>query len=168
MKKTLVFCLTAIIFLSAELIAKDKIRVGVFDSRAVAIWYFRSDENKKVMQDLFAERTEAVKKGDSALVKKINEKGPLLQRIAHDKGFGRGSVAEILEKHSDVIKELGKKEKLSLILSKWEVNYSAGDVELVDITLKLLDILKAPEDVKKMMSEIDKHKPVENAFFIED
>ncbi|MFA6569993.1 MAG: hypothetical protein WCT77_02015, partial [Bacteroidota bacterium] len=65
-------------------------------------------------------------------------------------------------------KELGKKEKLSLILSKWEVNYSSSDVELVDITLKLLDVLKAPDDVKKMMSEIDKHKPVENAFFIED
>jgi hypothetical protein len=50
----------------------------------------------------------------------------------------------------------------------WELNYSSPDFELIDVTIKLLELLKAPEKFIKMHDEFMKQRPVEDAFFIED
>jgi hypothetical protein len=168
MKRYFILTICTFILLSGILLSKEKVRIGVFDSRAVAIWYFRSDANRQEMKKLMEEMKTAKEKKDSVQMKKIEAKGQLLQRIAHDKGFGRGSVAEILENYSKEITAIAETEKLSLIVSKWELNYSNSNVETVDITTSLLKALKAPDDVMKMLDDVNKNKPVENAFFIED
>lgn len=168
MKRMILLTLLSIIIISSPGCSKAKMRVGVYDSRAVAIWYFRSDDYMKGITAMREEMKNAKAKGDTMLVKKLNEKGPLMQRIAHDKGFGRGSVAEILEKKADVIKAIAKKDKLSAVVSKWELNYAGSDIEQVDITVELLKALNAKDDIFKMIGEMSKVQPVEDAFFIED
>ena len=148
-------------------ISEAKSKIGVFDSRLIAINNFRSESFQKEMQAMFADYKKAKENKDTAEIKKLDEKGPLMQRILHDKGFGRGSVAEIMERNSTELKALAKKEKLSAIVSKWELIASGEDVEVVDITLLILkEIYKAPEDVLKMYDEMKDMKPVENAFFL--
>jgi len=168
MKKAVILFIITLVIFSADVFAKGKIKIGVYDSRAVALNYFRSEAFQKEMMELRAEHKKAKEKGDTVNVKKMEEKGQLTQRIAHDKGFGTGSVAEILGKFSKELIELGKKEKLIAIVSKWELNFSSADVELVDVTLKVLDVIKAADYVKKMYMEMKGQKPVENAFFLED
>jgi len=168
MYKAVILFLSFTILFTAEASAKDKLRIGTFDSRMVAIYYFRSPDFQKEMGKLMTDFKAAKEKKDTAMIKKLEEKGQLQQRIAHDKGFGRGSVSEIMEKQSESLKELAKKENLAVIVSKWELNYSSPDVEIVDITLKIMDIFKAPVDVKKMYDEMKGVKPIEDAFFIED
>jgi len=168
MKNTLFLLFASIILITTDLSAKDKIRIGIYDSRIVAIFNFQSEEFQKEMRELRTEYLTAKEKKDSVLAKKLEEKGQLTQRILHDKGFGRGSVAEILEKKSEELKVLAKKENLSVIVSKWELNYSI-DAELVDITLQMGELFsKDTEKIKKMMKDLTSNPPVKDAFFIED
>ena len=168
MKKALFIMFIATLLLSSELIAKGKQRIGVYDSRAIAICWFQSQEGQKDLMSLREEFNSAKAKGDSVQAKKLEEKGQLTQRILHDKGFGRGSVAEIIEKKLNELKELAKKEKLMAICSKWELNFSSPDVETVDITMNILDMFKATDKVKKMVEEMKGIEPIKDAFFLED
>jgi Skp family chaperone for outer membrane proteins len=168
MKKLAVLAVCTLVLLSSSLLAKDKIRIGIYDSRAVYVGLFQGGEFQPTMKALRDDFNQAKEKGDTIKLKKLEEKGQLMQRIAHDKGFGRGSIADILEKKNLDFKSIAEKEKLSVILSKWEVNFSSPDVELVDITMQLLDLIKANDNVKKMAKEMDQNKPIEDAFFIED
>lgn len=168
MKKILLIMLVATLLLSSELIAKGKQRIGVYDSRAIAICWFQSEDGQKGMKSMMEEYKAAKAKGDTVQAKKLEEKGQLMQRIAHDKGFGRGSVAEYFENKLSEFKELAKKEKLMAICSKWELNFSSPDVETVDITMNVLDMFKATDKVKKMVEEMKGIEPIKDAFFLED
>jgi hypothetical protein len=118
------------------------------------------------MNELMMSFKNAKETNDTNKLKQLEQKGQLLQRIAHDKGFGRGSVAEILEKKKIQLDILAKSENLIAIVSKWELNYSDPNIEVVDITLKMLDLLNAPEKIKKMYEEFKAIPPVENAMFM--
>lgn len=167
MKKTIFATLAVILLMSSVNFSSAKQRIGVFDSRMIAIWNFNSPEFREKMGKMMQEYKTAKEKKDSAKIKELEERGPLTQRILHDKGFGRGSVAEIIEKKQDELKAVAKSEKLLLIVSKWEVPYSSDDVELVDITVKLLEALKADANTIKMYDEAKNQKPIEDAFFLD-
>lgn len=165
MKGKMILLLFALI-ISAISIVNAQTRIGVYDSRCIAIWYFNSGEFSGKMKDLMASLKLAKEKNDTIQVKSIEEKGQLMQRIAHDKGFGRGSVAEILENRKSELAELAKNEKLSAIVSKWEVNFSSSEIELVDVTLKLLELLKAPDQIKKYYQDMKSQEPIKDAFLM--
>jgi hypothetical protein len=163
--KTLAF---AIIILIATITANAKEKIGVFDSRAVAIWNFNTDEFRKEMKDVSTKYEEAKKKKDTAEMKRFETRMPLMQRVLHDKGFGRGSVAEILEKNQAKLKTLAKSEKLIAIVSKWELLFTEDNYEVVDITVPLLKALGANDNTIKMYDEMKKQEPIKDAFYIED
>lgn len=152
----------------SELSAKQ--RIGVYDSRVIAIWYYQGGDGEfsKIMQDFTSSIKKAQESKDSVLIKKLSEKAQLSQRIMHDKGFGRGSIAEIIQTKTEELKSLAKSENLLAIVSKWELNYSGSEIEVVDITAKLLDLLKANDNIKKMLNEMKSVEPVKDAFFIND
>lgn len=166
MKKTIIYLVYAFIFLGAISFASSKQRIGIYDSRSLAVWYFNTQEYKDTMQTYRNQYKTANEKKDSITMKKIGDRMQLTQRILHDKAFGRGSMAIITEKRKDELQALAKSENLIAIVSKWELNYSTADVELVDITIKLLELLKAPDNVKKM--DFGGNPPIDDAFFIED
>ena len=165
----LFICLFAILLLiGATSNASSKNRIGTYDSRIIAIWYFNSPEFQKEMTDMRESFKKAKETNDTVTIKMLEQKGPLTQRILHDKGFGRGSVAEIIEKKKDELMSLAKSENLIAIVSKWELNYSTSDVEVVDVTIKLLETLKATDKVIKMYDEMKAQEPLKDAFFLED
>ena len=166
MNKLMLFVLIAVLCLSAINVTVAKDKIGVYDSRMIAVWYFNTPEYQKSIKDMRDSAAAAKKNNDTEKIKYYDEIGILTQRVLHDKGFGRGSVAEILEKKKAELAELAKNEKLIAIVSKWEVNYSSTDVELVDVTLKLLELLKAPENIKNFYDSMKVQPPVENAFFM--
>ena len=166
MKRRFLILLSILIASSFIIKAQEKIKIGVYDSRAIAICYFRSTEFSKEMRSLMEQRKEALKDSDSVKAKELEEKGILLQRIAHDKGFGTGSVAEILEKYKVEIEKLAKENNLVVVLSKWELNYSDPNIELVDITLQMMDLFGADDNLKKMYKQMKEMDPVKDAMFL--
>lgn len=145
-----------------------KLKIGTFDSRAIAISYARSPFFNEKMSVFMKEHKAAKAANDSVKVKKLEEQIQLQQRILHDQGFGKGSVAGILASVKDSIPHICKQLGLSLVISKWEIQYLGEDVENVDITMKLVQFFSPDENTIKIIEQMKGTEPIEDAFFIED
>jgi hypothetical protein len=143
-------------------------RIGVFDSRAVAIAYANSPDFNKVPATL-AERMRAAKeKGDKKEIAAIEREGTLHQVMMHEQGFGTGSVISILSLVKDSVAALAARENVTLVVSKWEIAYSAKNVELVDLTEKVAEFFHPNERVRSILKEVPKHEPMKDAYLIQD
>ena len=136
------------------------IRIGIYDSRAIAIAYGNSNEFMEVISDLQAEMTKAKAAKDDSLVRHIEKTAELLQVLSHLRAFSVGSVADILEKHKAEVDLVAKETGVQVIVSKFELIYMATDVDTVDITLPLARIFKPSDKALKSISEVPKHEPL--------
>jgi hypothetical protein len=68
----------------------------------------------------------------------------------------------------DMMYSLAEKENLTVIVSKWELVYSGTDVELVDITGKIVGFFEPNERMREMTKEVLKSEPVKDAYLIDD
>jgi len=143
-------------------------KIGTFDSRAVAIAYYNSKSFNNAMESSMSDMKTAKEKGDKKAIAKIEREHTLRQAMMHEQGFGKGSVNNIIDLVKDKIATLAKKEDLATIVSKWEVVYSGANVELVDITEKIVDFFEPNERMKQMTKEVLKSEPVKDAYLIED
>ncbi|MCX6150800.1 MAG: hypothetical protein NTX22_09770 [Ignavibacteriales bacterium] len=145
-------------------------RIGVFDSRAVVVAYYNSKyfKEKQIFDSLGLQMKNAKEKDDKKTIAKIEREGTLRQAMMHEQGFGKGSINNITETMKDKMAILVKNENLTAIVSKWELVYSGTDVELVDITEKIVDFFEPSEKIKSMMKEIMQSEPIKDAYLIED
>ncbi len=146
----------------------QKPRIGIYDSRAVAIAYYQSPYHQQDLDKLLADYNDARSKGDTVLAKKLSDRVSIMQMIAHDKGFGKGTVSNILDRFTNQLDKLAKAKNLLFIVSKWEVYSENGGIEFVDVTEKVAAIINPSEKVLEFIKDLDKHAPIEDAFFIED
>jgi len=105
--------------LASRAVAEDKVRIGVYESRAVAVAFGAS------------EMREAGKKaGDPKIAKAGENMG--------NKGFGTAPVDDILELIKDLPK-LKRQAKITILVSKWDSDTLAKykSAERVDVTLLL-------------------------------
>jgi len=150
--------------------AQTKVRIGVFDSRVVAIAFYQS-KFSNVQQTFGALQTrmeEAKEKDDKEAIAKIEREATLRQAIMHQQGFGDGSVNNITETIKDKMAQLAKNENLTAIVSKWELVFSSADIELVDITVKVVDFFEPNEKMKEMTKEVMQSEPIKDAYLMDD
>ncbi|MBI4810364.1 MAG: hypothetical protein HY800_02765 [Ignavibacteriales bacterium] len=148
--------------------AQTKQRIGIFDSRSVAIVYANSKFFKSPYPEIKKRMDAAKEKKDTKEIAKIEYEAKLHQAILHDQGFGKGSVNTILDMYKDKIASIAKAENLNVVVSKWELVYNNSDFELVDITNKIVDLFEPSEKIKENIKEMPQHEPVKDAFFIDD
>ena len=86
----------------------------------------------------------------------------------HEKGFGTGSARFEIMEIKDKIDSLTKTEKIDLVVSKLELNYSNSSCEVIDITEKIASLFKPNDRFKKMLQDILKSEPVKDAYLIQD
>ena len=150
--------------------AQTKLRIGVFDSRAVAIAFYQSKFSnvQQTFGTLHTKMEEAKEKDDKEAIVKIEREATLRQAMMHQQGFGDGSVNNITETIKDKLAQLAKSENLSAIVSKWELVFSSADIELVDITVKVANFFELNEEMKKMTENVMQSEPVKDAYLIDD
>jgi len=125
---------------------KEKaLRVGVYDSRAIAVAWGNSAEFRKSIDSVTADYKKAKEAKDEKQVKEIEARMKLQQRRAHEQGFSTGSVAGIMAKVKDSLPAVAKKTGVDLIVSKWELNYQSPDVKVVDVTDDLVALFHVSE-----------------------
>jgi len=166
-----VLVITILLTIPAEVTnAQTVIRIGVFDSRAVAVAYYNSDfsNNKQIFQSLATQMQEAKSKDDKVAIAKIEREAKLRQAIMHEQGFGTGSVINITETVKDKLTQLANDENLSAIVSKWEISFSNNNVELIDITEKIVHFFDPDDQMKDMVKEIMQTEVVKDAYLIDD
>lgn len=145
-------------------------RIGVFDSRAVAVAFYNSSysTNKQIFTDLSARMKEAKEKDDKETIALLEREANLRQAFMHEQGFGAGSIMNIIETVKDKIAVLAKEKELISVVSKWELAFTSENAELVDVTEAIAGFFEPDERIKSIIQEIMKSEPVKDAYLIRD
>jgi hypothetical protein len=156
---------------AAEPAAKDAagqgvkpLRVGTFDSRAVALAYYRkhlrSPEFTAHIKKLKEERDRAKAAGDNQKAKRLEAEGRAGQEHTHSQVFGSAPIDEILAKIKDRLPEIAKQAGVDVIVSKWNLAYRSPDAKFVDVTEPLAKLFQPDEGTMKLLRELPKHQPL--------
>ena len=137
----------------------EMLRVGVYDSRGVAIAYGQSGEFKAKIDQMKAEYAAAKAAGDTARANELGREGPWLQERMHMQGFGNLPVDDILEGRDEMMARVAEAAGVAVIVP--HVDWMGDSVEIVDVTKALMLALGMSEaDAKEMMSELARVAPI--------
>jgi len=139
-----------------------KMRVGTYDSRAIAVAFVGSEAFSKWMGDLKAGNDKAKAAGDQKRIAELEAEAAARQKLMHKQGFSTAPVDNILDQIKDRLPAIKEKAGVNALVSKWDKADLAKykDAELVDITMALVDALNPNDRQRKSAIEIQKHDPI--------
>ncbi len=147
-----------------ELRAEDRderaVRVGTFDSRAVAIAYYRSEEFKRAMRELHEQHEDAKSSGDAERAAALESQGREQQELTHKQSFGVWPIGEILKKTEKEIPAIADRAGVDLIVSKWDLVYRRRGVETTDVTESLVARFAPDSETMKIVRDIQTKAPI--------
>jgi hypothetical protein len=135
---------------------KSKVRIGTYDSRFVALAFYRAENMKRTrdfMGNLNLEMQKAKEAKDDKKLRELEAKGPAFQNLMHQQVFGNLSIPNVIETIKDGLPAIAQKMGVTLVISKWEIHYASPDIESVDVTLQLVDLFNLDETTRKMIEE---------------
>jgi hypothetical protein len=136
------------------------LRIGVFDSRAVALAYGNSAEFQRTVQGLRADRDKAKAANNETRAKELDTEGQWSQVRLHQQVFSTGPVSGILAKVADKLPAIAAQAGVALIVSKWEVQFKNPAVETVDVTLPIVKLFAPTDKVLKWIDEMKAQAPI--------
>lgn len=136
MRRLFAFTLAALV--SVPLFAQSKTRIGVYDSRLVALAYYNSAEHRADKE----------------------HHGPALQSLAHYQVFSNSSIPNIIDKLKTRLPAIAREAGVALIVSKWDIAHAGDGVEYVDVTDKLVAELKPDAKVQKWIADMRNKEPM--------
>lgn len=131
-----------------------KVRIGVYDSRAIAIAFAPSKYNP--VKENMKKYQRAKADGDKNKVKKLEEWGKKHQRQLHRQGFSIVPVNDLLEHVKEEMEGVAKKANVDAIVRKCD--FVGNNVEVVDVTDELVKLFDPSEKTWKFVRSI-KDKP---------
>jgi hypothetical protein len=142
-----------------------KVRVGVYDSRAIAVAFGNSEAWQASTGKQLAMRAEynaAKAAGNQKRVAELEAQGKAQQTLVHKQGFSTAPVDDILKNIQDKLPEIAKAAGVSAIVSKWDKDALAKyqSAELVDITMPLVNAFHPTERQLKFAIDIQKQAPI--------
>jgi hypothetical protein len=162
----LIICLVCMIFFSIPALAanieqtKPVIKIGVFDSRVVALAYFRSTEQMTRLKGMHKELQQAKTDNNEKRVQELEKEGPWTQIRMHQQVFSNAGVSNIMKKISNELPAIAKEAGVLLIVSKWDMPYIDPSVETVDVTLPIAKLFKSDEQTLKIIEQMKDQPPV--------
>ena len=137
--------------------ARPKVRLGVYDNRAIAVAYAASTFNP--VKQKMADYEQAKSAGDDARIRELKEWGEKHQRQLHRQGFGRVPVDDLLAHVKDKLPELARNANIDAIV--WQCDQAGPHVEVVDITSELVQLFEPSEKTLRTVAELKKHAPAD-------
>ena len=132
-----------------------KVRIGTYDSRAIAVAYAASRFNP--VKEKMAAYEKAKAAGDSAKMKELEAWGQEHQRQLHFQGFSRVPVDDLLAPVKDGVAKLARERNLAAITMSCD--FTGAQVELVDVTDDLVKLYDPSEKTLKMARGVRAVKP---------
>jgi len=135
-------------------------RIGVYDSRSVALAYGRSEEHMRAVGAMHQEYEKAKADKNEARIKELEQEGPwehirLMQQV-----FSTAGVTNIMAKVKEALPAIAREAGVSLICSKWEMPYKDAAVETVDLTVPIAKLFKPDEQTLKIIDQMKGQEPV--------
>ena len=132
-----------------------KVRIGTYDSRAIAIAYAHSRFNP--VKEKWAAYEKAKAAGDRDKIKELEAWGQEHQRQLHFQGFSRVPVDDLLAPVKDGVAKLARERNLAAITMSCD--FTGAQVELVDVTDDLVKLYDPSEKTLKMARGVRAVKP---------
>jgi hypothetical protein len=140
--------------------APAPIRIGTFDSRCVALAYYRSPAVMKELAGMRGELQKAKEAGNETKVQELQARGPAMQMLMHQQVFSNGSVGNILPAITTQLQDVAKAAGVVAIVSKWEVPQVGSGVELVDLTPQIVALLAPDAATMTMIGQMKNQQPL--------
>jgi hypothetical protein len=137
-------------------------RIGIYDSRAIAIAFTGGEVFQETMKEMRQEYEQATAAGDEATLTRIDTLMQERQKLLHAQGFSTAPVDELLEHYSDAIPALLEEAGASALISKWEgeaLSQYPG-ARRIDMTESLIDLITADPKQRKAAFDILDQDPV--------
>ena len=139
--------------------ATDRLRIGTYDSRAVAIAYGRSKAFLTRVNDLREQHKRATDAGDQKAADRLAQEAQALQLRIHLQGFSNAPVDDILAQMSDRLPEIAQRHGVAAIVSS--ANYrDDARVEVVDVTDDLTALFEPNEQTRKVIADLKRQAPL--------
>jgi len=136
-----------------------RLRVGVFDSRAVTAAFAASKQFDRQLRRMREALEKARQEGDQEEVARLKAEAGDRQKQFHRQGFGTAPVDDILEHIRDRLPEIARRAGVDVIVSKWAVTYSVPGAELVDVTDLVVEPFEPNERTKRIIEELRSQPP---------
>jgi hypothetical protein len=136
-----------------------KTRVGVYDSRAVALAFYRSQVWRAELEGMQRERQKAQAVGDSKRVAELEKKGADAQALAHQQTFGNAPIDNVLAAMKDALPQIQKRAGVERITASAPKEAS---VEIVDVTSQMVAEFQPTPKTLEMIEGLKKHPPVKD------
>jgi len=162
-KKNIFFLLLTFIISFRPLLAQQSsqnVKIGIYDSRAVAVAYSNSDSFQKDIENLMTQYKKAKEENNTKLVDALEKEGQLQQQLLHEQTFSVGTVSNIIDKIRDKLEEIAKKTGVSLIISKWEISYKDPSIEYIDVTSQIVDLFSPSKQTLIWIKDLQKQTPI--------
>ena len=138
----------------------QELRVGTFDSRVVALAFWRSLEGMEILNGLHKEMAKAKEEGDEKRIAELEIEGPGLQVRLHQQVFSTGSVTDVIERIEKELPKIAEEAGVAIIVPKWNVAWQGKSLEVVDVTDQLVACFNPSEQILMMIGQMGDQKPV--------
>lgn len=140
--------------------APAPVRVGVYDSRALAVAFAHSASFRQAMQDLIQRHDQAKAKGDAMLAQALEAEGKERQDRLHRQGLGTGSVEDILKLIHTDLPQVAERMQVDLLVSKWDVTWQRPGVALIDVTAAMVEPFHPDERALAIIADLRERPPL--------
>jgi len=132
------------------------VRIGVYDSRAVAVAWAGSEFNP--MHEKMQEFAAAKAANDTPKVAALEAWGQTQQRLMHLQGFGRVPVGDLLVPVQDQLRQLMIDRGLAAVTM--HCDQVSDQVELVDVTMDIVGLYNPSPRTIQWASELREKQPL--------
>lgn len=135
------------------------IRVGTFDTRAVALAYGRSAGFHEWLRTLRERAEQATSEGDDQLLAQLEAQGEAKQEELHRQVFGGAPIDEILASIEGSLPEVARSAGVDVIVTG--VLYQAPGVAIVDVSREMAAPFEPDEKTLEILEQVLVTPPVE-------
>ena len=168
MKKTMVNLMLVIVAATSNVFAMAKpvkensleLRVGVFDSRAVAGAWYRSKAHMKKINEMKAEHKKAEAAGDTKRAAELEKDGSGSQEAAHKQVFSNEPIDDVLKRIEKNLPKIAESAGVDILVSKWEIAYQAKSAKFVDVTWEMVNLFEPDEATVMVVKDILQSEPI--------
>jgi len=138
------------------------VRIGIYDSRAVAYAHFWSESYQSKLKEQMAAARAAKQAGDTARFKELDTALRQMQDQLHRQVFSTAPADEALAALKGQIPEIEKQAGVIALVPNWDeaALKKRPHAEQVDVTGQLVREFKPTEKQLKVIADLQKQKPL--------
>lgn len=152
--------LSGIGFAQESTTGDQAVRVGIFDSRIVAIAYARSAAFMESVTMARKEYAAAEEDGDKERMDEIGKKMHAQQDLFHKQAFSIWPVRDILETIEDKLPGIAEAAQVQMLLSKWDIAFQTEGLSFVDVSMDIARLFDPDEETMNILAQVAEKEPV--------